>query len=237
MAERATAVDEADAVPLPALALGPVAAVGPLVVTDGVVVDGWVTSSTVADAPLRLTDCCPQAKLVVQADPAGPFAAEIGVEVGRAELFDDGLVVVSVAPGEWIALTSGDGATLAGQLEGLVPAERVTAVDMTHGLALFRLTGDDAGTAVTALGGPALRPATFTDGTATALALAGARVVVVRDDVVEAAWADDDVDERLVPSYLVLCDRSQAAHLHEALLVAGERHGIEPEGHLAVHDA
>jgi heterotetrameric sarcosine oxidase gamma subunit len=221
----------------PAVALGSVAAVGPVAVADGVVVDGWVTSSAVAEAPLRLTDCCPEAKLVVQADPAGPFATEIGVEVGRAELFDDGLVVVSVAPGEWIALTSGDGATLAGQLEGLVPGERVTAVDLSHGLALFRLTGDDAAATVSALGGSALRPSAFSDGTATAMALAGARVVVVRDDLVEPGDPDDEEpEEQLVPSYLVLCDRSQGDHVHTSLLAAGERYGIETEGYLAVRD-
>jgi sarcosine oxidase gamma subunit len=220
----------------PAVALGPVAAVGPVAVAAGVVVDGWVTSSVIAEAPLRLSDCCPEAKLVVQADPAGPFAAEIGVEVGRAELFDDGLVVVSVAPGEWIALTSGDGTTLAGKLEALVPVERVSAVDLTHGLALFRLTGDAAATTVTALGGPALRSATFTDGSATAMALAGARVVIVRDDLVEAADEAQGTEERLVPSYLVLCDRSQGDHVHESLLLAGERYGIETEGYLAVRD-
>jgi hypothetical protein len=65
------------------------------------------------------------------------------------------------------------------------------------------------------------------------MAVAGARVVIVRDDLVEAGAGDDGSEERLVPSYLVLCDRSQGAHVHHAVLAAGERYGIETEGYLA----
>ena len=83
-------------------------------------------------------------------------------------------------------------------------------------------------------GGAGLRPTSFHDGAAVAMAVAGARVVIVRDDLLDPGdGGDDEPDERLVASYLVLCDRSQGAHVHDALLAAGERFGIEAEGYLA----
>jgi hypothetical protein len=64
--------------------------------------------------------------------------------------------------------------------------------------------------------------------------LAGARATVIRDDLVEATVdADGQAGERLLASYLVLCDRSQGEHVHDALFVAGERFGVETEGYLA----
>ena len=52
----------------------------------------WLVSARRSDAQLRLIDCSPVAKLIVQAPPAGVVAEQLAVPVGRAELFEDGLL-------------------------------------------------------------------------------------------------------------------------------------------------
>lgn len=196
--------------------------------------DGWLLDAAVTDAALRLTDLSPEGKLLVRADPAGEFAFELGVETGRAELFDDGLLVASVAPGEWIALSPGPASTLAEGFAQLSPDELVTTVDLTHGLGLLRLSGEAAPAVLASLAGAAVSPAVLGDGDATATPVAGARAMIVRDDVLATELFGPSAPAgELVASYLLVCDRSQCAGVFERLIEAGDEWGIEPEGYPA----
>lgn len=232
---------------------GPTGPAGPLS-DDVVVIDGWLVSATPSPpgAPLRLTDLCPEGKLLIRAEFAGPFADELGVDVGRAELFDDGLLVASVAPGEWVALSPNRAPPLAAGFAQLSPEELVTTTDVTHGLGVMRLTGWAAPEVLAVVAGPAANPARLSDGDALAAPVAGARTMVVRDDLVAsdvgieargnehpAATSGGGPDgpgpdgPELVPSFLLVCDRSQCAGLFERLLEAGRPWGIVAEGYAA----
>lgn len=229
---------------------------GPFPVAGDGVWGGWLVGEEATDAELRLTDCSAEGKVVVLADPQGPMARHLGVGVGRAELFDDGLVVASVAPGEWLAFTPGPPAALVKQFAGLAASELVSVVDLTHGLAMARLSGTSAPSLLARLAGRAVGPGALADGQACAAPVAGARAVIVRDDLIGAELlaygaasepsghppADapdaapglgDDGPPELVPSYLIAVDRSQGGALWDALLAAGAGDGLGVEGYLA----
>ncbi len=200
----------------------------------------WLVSERATNAPLRLTDANPSGKVQAWASPDSGFGAQLGVAPGRAELFSDGLLVAATAPGEWLALTPRTGAALQHNLRALAGADDIILVDRSAGLALFRLTGPQAPALLAEscadLGGDELE-----DGHVLSSLVAGVRCTIVRDDLLpEELAAGFDVDPDgpaaaqgdapLVPSYLLVCDRSLARALHAQLLDTGARHGIETEG-------
>lgn len=218
---------------------GPVAD-GPVRYDVETVMAGWRTSAADAgEAELRLVDLAPLAKVSLHAAPAGPFATDLGVECGAVELFDDGLLVVGVAPGEWLALAPGASDTLVAQLEHLAGADDVAVVDLTHGLAAFRLLGRDSFTVLGRLVEGPVTGAGDRDGSATATLVDGVRTLLVRDDLLaqevpgghrEATGPVPDAGD-LVSSVVLVCDRSQAIVLRRAILAAGADVDVVEEGY------
>ena len=203
---------------------------------------GWLVSARDADADLRLVDCSPVVKILLQAPPAGPLAGHLAVPFGRAELFEDGFIVACTAPGEWLLLCPSDPREFLNRAAPVTSDHRAGVVDLTHGRTLVRLTGRDASTVLAALTAIDLSDRALPTGVVTSAAVAGVRVVVVRDDLfadeagltVDGAPTDGDGPE--VPSYLLCCDRSAGRHLYERLLEAGRSLGLAEEGYLSYRE-
>ncbi len=193
----------------------------------------WLVSERAPSCALRLSDANPSGKVQVWAAPSSPLAAALGVEVGRAELFADGLLVAALAPGEWLALTPEVGAVLEAALRELPGGPAAVLVERSAGLALFRLTGRDAPAALASVC-PDVAAATPDDGAVLSAPLDGIRSTIIRDDLLPeelaAEHAGGPADEPLVCSFLLVCDRSQARSLHTRLLEAGRPYGIAAEG-------
>lgn len=199
----------------------------------------WLVSARTASpgSPLRLSDANPCGKVQVFGDPASSFASDLGVELGRAELFAEGLLIACPAPGEWLALAPSDGSALHALLHGLGAADDVVVVERSAGLAAFRLTGGCASDLLAGAGGGGaarLSPG-LVDGGIRRAPIAGVHTTVIRDDLWPEQLAADErevaPDAALVTSYLLVCDRSLARVLHAALLEVGGPLGIETEGY------
>lgn len=165
-------------------------AVPPARPPEAVELDGWLVSARPAQSPLRLIDCSPVAKLVVQAAPAGVVAEQLAVPVGRTELFEDGLLAACTAPGEWLVLCPGDPTPFLSGLRSSAGDEATAVLDVTQGRTLLRLTGTDAGQLLGELCEVDLSDRSFPVGSATYAPLAGVRTGILRDDLFadEAGW-------------------------------------------------
>jgi len=217
---------------------------------------GWLVSARPAQGQLRLIDCSPVAKLLVQAPPAGVLAGQLAVPVGRAELFEDGLLAACTAPGEWLVLCPTDPAPFLAGLRSSAGDEATAVLDVTQGRTLVRLTGPEAADLLGELCDVDLSERAFPAGSATYAPVAGVRTGILRDDLFadEAGWPapddldldldlpdddaeeTDDTEETEVRSYLLHCDRSVGRYLYEQLLEAGAGRDIDEEG-FALHRA
>jgi heterotetrameric sarcosine oxidase gamma subunit len=202
---------------------------------------GWLVSARPAQGPLRLIDCSPVAKLIVQAPPAGVVAGQLAIPMGRTELFADGMLATCLAPGEWLVLCPGDPAPFLAGLRASAGDEPTAVLDVTQGRTVLRLTGPEAGDLLAELCEVDLGDRAFPVGSAVQAPVAGVRAGILRDDLFadEAGWpapvdADvtdvDGTDEAEVRSYVLHCDRSAGRYLYDQLLGAGADRGIEEEG-------
>lgn len=210
----------------PPIARSPVSPASP-----EVVVAGWAVSGRRSTAALRLTDCSPLATVVVRAPPGGATAAELGVAFGHAArrtvpLGDHPvpLLVVGSGPDEWRVLAPPGTQSLVVDrvtaVAAVAPDELVTVVDLTHGTALMRLTGDRSAELLARETAVDLADRACPDGAALRTALAGLAVDVVRDD------------QAGVRSYLVGCERSSGQYLFDCLLESGADLGVDVDGFL-----
>jgi heterotetrameric sarcosine oxidase gamma subunit len=184
------------------------------------VVAGWEVSGRRSDAELTLVDCTALAKVQVRAGEDGPAARALGVPYGRAERDEHGVLVIGAGPGEWLALgPPGTARELADRLRERLRAAAaealVTVIDLTHGRALMRLTGERAADLLAKVCAIDLSDAVTPDGAAFRSSVARLVTDVVRDDLEGAR------------SYLLHCETSSGAYLWEALLDAGGEFGIE----------
>lgn len=180
---------------------------------------GWAVSGRRSQAALRLEDCAPLAKVVVRAASDGRAAAELRVPFGRAERDAEGTLVVGSGPGEWMLLGEpGRANALAARAGGLAVDRHVSAVDVTHGRALMRLTGRDAAGVLAKVCAIDLADRTTPDGRAFRSSVAKLATDIVRDD------------RDGTPSYLLHCERSSGQYLFDALLDAGAEFGIDIDG-------
>jgi heterotetrameric sarcosine oxidase gamma subunit len=187
---------------------------------------GWEVSGGRSDAPLTITDCTPLAKVHLRAPWNGALAKALGVPFGRAGR-EQGWLVAGSGPGEWFVFAPpGASAAVAGWLgtvaAGSAPEEFVSVVDLTHGRALMRITGQDAAGLLARLCGADLHDDMAPAGAALRSAVAGVSADIVRDDIMnDPAW---------VPSYLLHCERSSGQYLFSALVSAGGPLGIGVDG-------
>jgi heterotetrameric sarcosine oxidase gamma subunit len=175
------------------------------------VVDGWEVSAIRADgAGLTLTDCTPLAKVAV----ASRQAELKTVRFGRTARDEDGTLVVGSGPGEWLLLgPPGHAAALAAQT-----GPDATCVDLTHGRALVRLTGEKSTSVLAKLTAADLDDDLVPDGAALRTAVATVATDIIRDDT-------DGIR-----SYLLHCERSVGQYLFDVLRQAGAEYGLAVDG-------
>ncbi len=152
--------------------------------------------------PLTLADLSHLAKLSVRADDDPGFGVGFG-----ASRTDGGVLVCGQRPGEWVLL--GSPAEVARVSDGIARSGHVSVIDLTHGRAVFRLTGTDASAVLEKVCSLDWSDPMTPDG-----AVASASVAKVVCDLVR-----HDVDGR--HSYLISCDRSFGQYLFDAILDAG----------------
>ncbi|MGH3342900.1 MAG: sarcosine oxidase subunit gamma [Carbonactinosporaceae bacterium] len=201
-----------------------------------VVQAGWEVSGRRSTAALTLTDCTPlvkiqvkiQVRAQVKAGHGGALADLLGAGFGRAARDRAGALVVGSGPGEWLAL-AGPGTAdalrerLAAGLAGMSGTEGfVSVVDLTHGRALVRLSGMQAGDVLAKVCGIDLRDGVTPHGSALRTSVAGLVTDLVRDDRGGTRGG--------TLSYLLHCERSSGQYLFEALIDAGEQFGIDVDG-------
>lgn len=185
------------------------------------VVDGWEVSGRRSGAGLTLVDCMPLAKVLVRAAPDGAVGRWLGIPFGRAGTNPDGVLVTGSGPDEWTLFgPQGSGRALVGAVQDLSgERELVSALDVTHGRALMRLTGAAARPLLSKLCAVDLGDAVSPNGAVFRSSVAKVITDVVRDD------------RSGVPSYLLHCERSYGSYLFGALLDAGAEFGIEVDGY------
>ena len=165
---------------------------------------------------LVLADASATVKWLVRASRSPNAAAErLGAPFGSSRTVAGGALVLGSRPGEWVVLGTADTVTETVEgLDGLDSSDFVTALDWTHGRALFRITGDSAPRMLEKVCSLDWSDPMTPDG-----AVVSASVAKVTCDI-----ARNDVDG--TPSYLVFCDRSFGQYLFEALIDAGDEFGL-----------
>jgi heterotetrameric sarcosine oxidase gamma subunit len=187
-------------------------------------VAGWAVSTRASAAPLTLSDQTPLAKVHVRAGEDGRVARALGVGRGRAARDGQGNLVVGAGPGEWLVLGPvGTAGALVERLEAsTAPAraggELVTIIDLSHGRALVRLTGDRAADVLAKVCSIALDDAVTPDGAALRTLVARLVTDIVRDD------------RDGTRSYLLHCETSSGQYLFDTLLDAGAEFDIDVDG-------
>lgn len=167
---------------------------------------GPVTGSGEATgAGWSLSDESATPKLLVYEsfEPGSEAQRRLGVGFGAATTAGDGPLVCGVRPGEWLLLGE--------RSEAAPEAAEAVTVDLTHGLAMFRLTGPAAPDVLAAVCSIDTSEAMFPDGAVCGASVARVACTLVRDDVAA---------ER---SYLIVSQRSSGRYLFGALQDAGVR--------------
>jgi heterotetrameric sarcosine oxidase gamma subunit len=185
------------------------------------VVSGWEVSARRSTAPLRLSDWTPLAKVLLHGPVRGEIERRLAVPHRRSGRAGAGRLVVGAEPGTWLVLAApGTAAAVAGWLGsvGAAAGEFHRVVDVTHGRALFRLTGQDSAAMLAKVCAVDLADEVTPNGAGFGSSMARVTTGVVRDDV-----ADE-------PSYLLHCDRSYGRYLFECLLDAGAEFAIDVDG-------
>ncbi|MGH3756821.1 2Fe-2S iron-sulfur cluster-binding protein [Actinophytocola sp.] len=197
-------------------------------------IDPAINPSRPGDAPPVLADHSGLAKVLVRAGHDGPHdgshdgsqagsrdgtvAAALGTRFGAATRDPDDNLVVGSGPGEWLVLGApGTGEKLAERLRTTATdtGEFASVVDLTHGRALVRLTGERAADVLATVCAIDLAVDVTPNGAALRTHVAGLVTDLVRDDREGA------------PSYLLHCERSSGQSLWDALLDAGAEYGME----------
>ncbi len=153
----------------------------------------------------RLGDESATPKLLVYEDfePGGAVERHLGVGFGAAVVAGDGSLVCGVRPGEWLLVGERSGSTL--------PAAGAVTVDLTHGLAMLRLSGPGAPEVLAALCSIDTAEEMMPDGAVCGASVARAACTLVRNDVAGGR------------SYLILSQRSSGRYLFDAVRDAGVR--------------
>ena len=176
------------------------------------VVRGYETAES---GDLVLADTSATTKWLVRASATGTVAERLDAPFGSSRATEGGALVLGSRPGEWIILGAADAvAEVVAGIDGLDPSDFVTALDWTHGRALFRATGPDAPRMLEKVCSLDWSDPMTPDG-----AVASASVAKVTCDV-----ARNDIDG--TPSYMIFCDRSFGQYLFDALIDAGGEFGL-----------
>lgn len=177
---------------------------------------GWEVGTRRSDADLHIADHTPVAKVLVRAPEDGTVARTLGVGFGRAARDERGVLVTGSGPGEWTLISPpGNAREVIEQLGAVSDDEFVSVLDITHGRALVRVSGQRTPDLLSKVCGIDLSDEITPNGAALRSSVAKVATNVVRDD------------EEGVRSYLLHCERSYGQYLFDALLDAGEEFGVE----------
>ena len=154
--------------------------------------DGW-----------RLSDESAAPKLLVYEgfNGAEPVRTQLRVSFGASATAPDGVLVCGIRPGEWLLLGE--------RSDPGPPASGAVTVDLTHGLAMFRLTGPAARDVLAAVCSIDTSEEMLPNGAVCGASVARVACTLARNDVAGE------------PSYLILSQRSSGRYLFEALGDAG----------------
>ena len=163
------------------------------------------TTGEVAGSGWRLDDRSATPKLVVYEDFDGGdrVGARMGVAFAASATAAGGVLVCGVRPGEWLLVGERSGS------DPRIPA--AVTVDLTHGLAMFRLSGPAAPDVLAAVCSIDTSAEMMPDGAVCGASVARVPCTLVRNDV---------AGER---SYLIVSQRSQGRYLFDAVRDAGGR--------------
>ncbi len=171
--------------------------------------------ATAKSGDLVLADASATTKWLVRAAATGAAAKRLGAPFGSSSVAAGGALVLGSRPGEWVVLgTADEVAEVVEGLDGSDSSDFVTALDWTHGRALFRVTGDSAPRML-----EKVCSLDWSDPMTPNGAVASASLAKVTCDI-----ARNDIDG--TPSYLVFCDRSFGQYLFDALIDAGDESGL-----------
>ena len=184
-----------------AVARSPINQAGPIDIDQG-----WEVSRRKSSAPLRLADLSQLAKIGVKAQTP-PFDIPYGRSIRQGNW-----IVAGSGPEEWTLLGP------IGETREVATSGFASVVDITHGRALMRLTGDHAATVLAKLCPIDLSDPMCPNGAAFRAAIANVVSDVIRDDVEGTR------------SYLMHCERSSGQFLFDAVIDAGTEYGIDIEG-------
>jgi len=170
---------------------------------------------TAPGGSLVLSDASATTKWLVRGESDGAAADRLAGPFGSSHFTEGEALVLGSRPGEWIVLgAAGAVAEVVSGLDGLDSSDFVSALDWTHGRALFRVTGLDAPRMLEKVCSLDWSDPMTPDG-----AVASASVAKVTCDI-----ARNDMDD--TPSYLIFCDRSFGQYLFDALIDAGDEFGV-----------
>lgn len=199
------------------IARSPIAPVAPVAV-----IDGWEVSQRRSTAALRISDMTPMSKVLVKSDANGAFTASHPTAFGSVRKIDSSILEIGCDPGGWLmigAVGSTDGLLARSKTLTAGVGEYVTVIDLTHGRALMRLTGQDAPKLLNKICAINLSDAVTPNYSAFRSSVAKLVSDVIRDDL------DDGTR-----SYLIHCERSSGQHLFDCILDAGVEFGIDIDG-------
>jgi sarcosine oxidase subunit alpha len=182
---------------------------------------GWEVDASTSTAGLTLADHTLLAKVGIRGRHDGALAEALGTRFGRSARDNDGNVVIGSGPGEWLVLGGpGTQDKLLTRTRQLVEeaGEFASVIDLTHGRAMLRLTGEHAADALAKVCGIDLSDEAIPDGAAFRTSVAKLVTDVAR------------LDHANVPGYLLHCERSSGQYLFNAVLDAGTEFGIEIDG-------
>jgi heterotetrameric sarcosine oxidase gamma subunit len=186
------------------------------------VVDGWEVSTRRSTAALQVADLTWLSKVFVKADANGAFTARHPVVFGSARRLSTDVLEIGSDPGGWLTIGPvGGGAELVERLTNEVgdAGEMVSVIDLTHGRALLRLSGEVSVGVLAKICAVDLADTVTPNLSTFRSSVAKLVTDVVRDDLVDGTR-----------SYLLHCERSSGQHLFNCLVDAGAEFGIDIAG-------
>lgn len=186
-----------------------------------VVLAGWEVSQRQSTAAVRLADLTPLAKVSVKVDPTSQSAAAAQVQYGRSVLRPNGWLQIGSGPGESLVLGPiGSAPAISEWLHQHLgnTEELITILDITHGRALIRLSGEASAKVLSKLCPVDLSDQMAPDGCAFRASIGNVVTDVVR--------CDQDNNR----TYLLHCERSSGQYLFDTLLDGGNEFGADIEG-------
>ena len=211
-----------DTVPQDTISFAEPVARGPVRLGNATTTVGdWEVSAQPSAAPLTVQDQSAMAKVEIRSSFNGSTAQNLRVNFGRTHRSEQGTLVIGSGPGQWHVLGEpGTEHSMVDELQQMADSaeELTTVVDLTHGRALFRLTGPESVELLNKLCSLELSDDIVPDGSALRGSVAGVVTDIVRDDTDGTR------------SYLLHCERSSGQYLWDTLFDAGAEYRIEEAG-------